>query len=774
MRSWSGTAPLRRCLAALLLVGCWLAISPITAHAETNPSGQGSDTFFLGPSVDHLLDPTGALGIDDLAKRDDLFTRADGHTPNRGVSPSPQAAFWLRVHVPALATDRDWVLSLDETRIVRAILYRQGSEGWVSQEWSLRHQGAADRSSLSYPNFRLRGEDIADQVLHLRIETTSSMRAMLWLESEHAFLEGHDQQTFASGILVGVLMGLLVYLLAIGLALLDGSLLRLSILVLIFVVYFISDRALLETLVVPGAFGLSRAVSLSSSLLIFPAWLWFEIHYLKLRTYLPRAATAGTIIALAVAACAIEATIENILGIRVMRLYSSYIGLGSLAFGLGLAVLAVRYKRRDALIFILSWSPAIIGGFARLSLDAFPKLGPTRLLANAVYFGVALSLFVFGIMTSLDLQARERRLRAKAEASESRFRSFADSASDTFWETDRAGRIISITGSSGDVADLKVGAELSARLQAHSVEAERPSATLLGEYLAQRRPFRSVLLSLRATSGALHYASFSGTPVIGENGEYLGHRGVLSDVTEETVLRERQIQQQKMAALGQLAGGIAHEINNLLHPILNLSRRVREHLYGQDELYYQMGLVVDATMQAREIVANVLTSARPSLQASPTLPFREALVRSIESVHPLLPASVTLQVDLCGDKGLSVPAGEVLQIVSNLISNAVHAVHGAGTITITTTMDKETRALILSIADDGEGMDAETRRKALEPFFTTKAPSGGTGLGLPLVYGIVSGWGASIDIVSERGQGTTIAIRIPPTLQAKETRHGRS
>jgi signal transduction histidine kinase len=247
----------------------------------------------------------------------------------------------------------------------------------------------------------------------------------------------------------------------------------------------------------------------------------------------------------------------------------------------------------------------------------------------------------------------------------------------------------------------------------------------------------------------------------------------LSDVTEETVLRERQIQQQKMAALGQLAGGIAHEINNLLHPILNLSRRVRERLYGQDELYYQMGLVVDATMQAREIVANVLTSARPSLQASPTLPFREALVRSIESVHPLLPASVILQVDLCGDDGLSVPAGEVLQIVSNLISNAVHAVHGAGTITIATMTDEETGALIFSIADDGEGMDAETRRKALEPFFTTKAPSGGTGLGLPLVYGIVSGWGASIDIESERGQGTTIAIRIPPTLQAKETRHGR-
>jgi signal transduction histidine kinase len=771
MRSWSGTAPLRWCLAALLLVGCWLVTGRVVANAAAGASEPMSDTLFLGPSVDHFLDPSGALGIDDLARQDGLFTKADGHTPNRGVSPSPQAAFWLRVHVPALATDRDWVLSLDDTRIVRATLYRRGSDGWVSQEWSLRHQGTADRSSLSYPNFRLLRSAIADQVLYLRVQTTSSMRGMLWLESERAFRVGHDRQIFASGILVGVLMGLLVYLLAIGLALSDGSLLRLSVLVLIFVVYLVSDRALLETLVIPGAFDLSRTVSLSSSLLIFPAWLWFEIHYLKVRAYLPRAAVAGKFLALAVTACAIEAAVETILGIRVMRLYSSYIGLGSLAFGLGLAAVALRYKRRDALIFILCWSPAIIGGVARLTLDAIPNIGPTRLLANAVYFGVALSLFVFGIMTSLDLQARERRLRAKAEASESRFRSFADSASDTFWETDRDGRIISITGSSGDIADLKAGAGLIERLQAHSVEAERPSATLLGEYLAQRRPFRSVLLSVRAVSGALHHASFSGAPVIGHDGAYLGHRGVLSDVTEETVLRERQIQQQKMAALGQLAGGIAHEINNLLHPILNLSRRVRERLRGQDELYYQMGLVVDATTQAREIVANVLTSARPSLQASPTLPFQEALARSIESVHPLLPASVTLQVELSGDDGPSVPAGEVLQIVSNLVSNAVHAVHGAGTIIIATVTEEETGSLIFSIADDGEGMDTETRRKALEPFFTTKAPSGGTGLGLPLVYGIVSGWGASIDIVSERGQGTTIVIRIPPTLQAKETRH---
>jgi signal transduction histidine kinase len=160
------------------------------------------------------------------------------------------------------------------------------------------------------------------------------------------------------------------------------------------------------------------------------------------------------------------------------------------------------------------------------------------------------------------------------------------------------------------------------------------------------------------------------------------------------------------------------------------------------------------------------------LQVSSHRPFREALVRSIESVHSLLPASVTLQVDLSIDDGPSVPAGEVLQIVSNLVSNAVHAVHGAGTVTIATAME-ETGSLVFCIADDGEGMDTETRRKALEPFFTTKTPSGGTGLGLPLVYGIVSGWGASLDIQSERGQGTTIVIRIPPTLQAKESRHGR-
>jgi len=747
-------------------------MGPIAANAA-GVSGRESETFFLGPGADHFLDLTGALSIDDLTQQDGRFTKADGYAPNQCVSPSPRAAFWLRVHVPDLTPDRDWIISLDDTRIAGAILYRRGSDGWVSQEWSPRYLGPADHSSLSYPNFRLRSSDITNQVLYLRIETTSSMRGILWLESEHAFRVGHDQQTFASGILAGVLIGLLAYLLAIGLALRDGSLLRLAFLVLIFVLYFVSDRALLETLVIPGAFDLSRTVSLSSSLLLLPAWLWFEIHYLKVHAYLPRTAVAGTILATAVAACAIEAAVETILGLRVIRLYSAYIGLTSLTFGLALALVAVRYKRRDALTFVLCWSPAIIGGFARLSLDVIPNVGPTRLLANAMYFGVALSLFVFGIMTSLGLQARERQLRAKAQASESRFRSFADSASDAFWETDRSGRIISITGTAGDPAGLKPGTQLIERLHAHTIEAERPSAKLLGEHLTQRRPFRSMLLSLKDAEGMLHHASFSGTPVIDQGGEYLGHRGVLSDVTEETVLRERQIQQQKMAALGQLAGGIAHEINNLLHPILNLSKRVRERLRGQDELYYQMGLVVDATTQAREIVANVLTSARPSLQASPHLPFREALVRSIESVRPLLPTSVTLQVDLSSDDGPSVPAGEVLQIVSNLVSNAVHAVHGAGTITIATAIE-ETGSLVLSFADNGEGMDAETRRKASEPFFTTKTSSGGTGLGLPLVYGIVSGWEASLDIESQRGQGTTIVIRIPPTLQAEETGNGQS
>src|SRR6185369_1038782 len=224
----------------------------------------------------------------------------------------------------------------------------------------------------------------------------------------------------------------------------------------------------------------------------------------------------------------------------------------------------------------------------------------------------------------------------------------------------------------------------------------------------------------------------------------LGFRGIASDVTELRNRREREAQQQKMAAVGQLAGGIAHEINNLLHPIINLSRRVAGDFSSKDERRRYLDIVIDAGVRAGEIVAGVLATVRPDVGETVTVPLSEAVRRAAESIRPVVPDSVRFEVAIASEGGPPVKSGEMLQVLTNLVANAIYATGGSGQITVT--LAEAAGARELAVSDDGQGMDAETRQRALEPFFTTKDVGQGTGLGLSIVYSIVRGWGGSIDI----------------------------
>jgi signal transduction histidine kinase len=271
-------------------------------------------------------------------------------------------------------------------------------------------------------------------------------------------------------------------------------------------------------------------------------------------------------------------------------------------------------------------------------------------------------------------------------------------------------------------------------------------------------PFRSVTLPVSTASGTRH-VSFSATPAYDGSGAFAGYRGIATDVTEERDRREREAQQQKMAAVGQLAGGIAHEINNLLHPIINLSRRVAGELPNLDERRRYLDIVTDAGVRAGEIVAGVLATVRPGAQDTATLALDEAVRRAAEAIRPVVPDAVRFDVAVTAAAGPPVGAGEVLQVLTNLVANAIYATGGSGRIGVT--LERAAGEHVLVVSDDGQGMDAETRQRALEPFFTTKEVGQGTGLGLSIVYGIVRGWGGAIDIESEPGRGSRIVIRVP-------------
>ncbi|MCG8694289.1 MAG: ATP-binding protein [Minwuiales bacterium] len=238
----------------------------------------------------------------------------------------------------------------------------------------------------------------------------------------------------------------------------------------------------------------------------------------------------------------------------------------------------------------------------------------------------------------------------------------------------------------------------------------------------------------------------------------------------EAELREAQ----KMEALGRLAGALAHELSNMLQPIVTLSKLSLERDALPDKAAEGLRRILDAAENCAEIAHQALAfSGGKAIRRTPTA-LTAALSEAVAFAASSLPATVQVQADISDDPGLAlIDRTELTQVVTNLLNNAADAVGGRGRIDVC--LDTRTvrdgggrphglpggRYFQITVTDDGPGMTEETRAQAFEPFFTTKAAGGGTGLGLAVVYGIVTGWGGSISAASNPGGGARFEVLVP-------------
>jgi signal transduction histidine kinase len=239
---------------------------------------------------------------------------------------------------------------------------------------------------------------------------------------------------------------------------------------------------------------------------------------------------------------------------------------------------------------------------------------------------------------------------------------------------------------------------------------------------------------------------------------------------------KRLAESQRLDALGQMAGGLAHEINNLLHPIKSFARSAATA--AEDKRLHYLGRIQDCADSAQRIVADVLTFARDDKVASPATPeivdAQTALSTSLGIAANALPTNITLQTNINLEGAhIRCDVGGMSQVLVNLVNNARDAMPEGGSITITgdqITLDAGQAALNqlpdggyvrVRVADTGEGMTAEVARRVFEPFYTTKDIGRGTGLGLSVVYGILRRWGGAALVESFVGVGATFTLLIP-------------
>ena len=257
--------------------------------------------------------------------------------------------------------------------------------------------------------------------------------------------------------------------------------------------------------------------------------------------------------------------------------------------------------------------------------------------------------------------------------------------------------------------------------------------------------------------------------------------GIIRDVRRRHELEEQLRQAQKMEALGQLAGGVAHDFNNILTAVYGFSDLARADLDEKDDRYQQLGFVIEAATRGRDLVAQLLAFGRRQVLNPELLDLNEV----VASVEPMLRRLIGENVEMTTRLGAGV--GQITadrtqlgQVILNLALNARDAMPHGGHLTIETSeieLDAEYAAdhagvspgryAMLSVSDDGMGMDAATKARIFEPFFTTKPVGHGTGLGLATVHGIVEQSGGRIWVYSEPERGTTFKVYLPAAAAAE-------
>jgi PAS domain S-box-containing protein len=247
----------------------------------------------------------------------------------------------------------------------------------------------------------------------------------------------------------------------------------------------------------------------------------------------------------------------------------------------------------------------------------------------------------------------------------------------------------------------------------------------------------------------------------GEDGEPALLLALIEDTSEERRMQQQLVQSGKLAAIGELAAGVAHEINNPLFAILGLTEFLVKEAEPGSKAMQRLELIQQTGLEIKEIVRALLDFARENAEERHLVPLEEVVQATVDLVRRTNAHKGVELVDSYDASGVQVVASpnQLKQIFLNLIANARQAMPNGGTVKIDVRRDGAW--VLATVSDDGPGMEPTVLERIFEPFFTTKRVTGGTGLGLSVSLGIAEAHGGSLTASSEPGRGATFTLRLP-------------
>jgi PAS domain S-box-containing protein len=394
-------------------------------------------------------------------------------------------------------------------------------------------------------------------------------------------------------------------------------------------------------------------------------------------------------------------------------------------------------------------------------------------------FVVANPWLLPALLAPLLLAHRSLSVVALLRGSEERFRTMFESAATATLLIGANGRILTANRAAEELFKLELatltGIDTTALVHPDEVPADELGELLRGErerYRAERR--------LVDADGAVIFARLAVSLVRDANTQPQYAIAMIEDVTEQHELAERLRQAQKLEAIGRLAGGVAHDFNNMLTAIGGYNTFALERTEPGTPLHEDLHEIRKATERATLLTRQLLAFSRKQI-LQPELLNLNAVILELEAMlRPLIGEDVVLTTKLDPALGpIEADPGQLQQVLMNLVVNARDAMPGGGAIAIETANaevgdDNATieagRYVTLTVRDTGHGIDAQTLEQIFEPFFTTKETGKGTGLGLATVYGIVKQSGGYVAVESEPDEGTSFTVYLRRDAEARAPR----
>ena len=456
----------------------------------------------------------------------------------------------------------------------------------------------------------------------------------------------------------------------------------------------------------------------------------------------------------------------------------------STVWSLSLAALLVLLWRRPHSVLDIWLMVTMLAWLFDIALAAVLNQGRFDLgfYAGRVY-GLAAATFVLIVLLiesgalyaqlARAFRAQHERDTAEISSINARLRTVLDSSPLPIFSLDPAGRVASWNAAAerifGCAASDVIGQSLS------SLQPDGGAFDDAGRRASAGETLRDLRAQWRHRDGRVLEISVSAAPINGSDAKRGGVVYVAEDVTEKTKLERQLIQSQKMDAVGQLTGGVAHDFNNILTVITGTIDLLHDALASEPQLAAVARMIDDAATRGAELTRQLLAFARKQPLQPQKTDLNTLVAGVTKLLRPTLGEQIEIETALAQDAWPAlIDPSQLTSALLNLSINARDAMPHGGQLTLETrnvvldeTYAKENADVVpgpyvmVAVSDTGTGIPPEVRDKVFDPFFTTKEPGKGTGLGLSMVFGFIKQSGGHIKIYSEVGHGTAVKMYLP-------------